>query len=718
MAIKRVYNGATIRKPGAYSSVKVENLTGFPLQATGTVGIVGEAVGGEPGVLDILEGSQIQAAKARYKSGPIADALSLLVEPSSDPRVSNGASTVIVYKTNAGTMASLALDDNTGADMIDVTSKNYGADENQINIVISEGSVEDADATIVGTIDGPFATPITAGTLAVVVNGTEYTYTCGLAGSTGATGSAADYLGDLNTNGRWSPSRPVTATQTLEKLSIAINTTALTTAKLDRGYIDVQADSTLDTVLGLVGSNRGVKGSRYLTITKGTSIEDAEEEIGGVAQISIKYTGAAVTCLLEIKDVTGERKLVTTCAAVAADNLDLVIGRQNSDDVYVKVMSLQEIVNAVNATGKYTITLGASANGDTGGQELDYTSAYIETVSFDIKRDAEHLVQFLNLQSELIDAERKTNVYGALKLEPTAKFLTAGTDGASTNTTYADGFEALETVRCNIVVPLISADDSPVSIATVNALAKSHVIKMWSTAGKSERNAYVSCLGTKAQFKAMAKSMASAYVSVCGQDPLVYSYSQGVVAYLDPWAQACIKAGMQAGSDVGEPTTYKVENVLGYRTRDGSWDPKIDYEEMIEANCMLSEPLDGGGWRDVVGNTTYGVDANFVWNRTSVVEAAGFVAYDLRYNLEAIFTGTKSKTGTASAVASLVAARMEVYLNSDIIVGDSNNDGLGFKNLSVEITGNTASIDVTITPVQGIDFILPTIYLSDIRQSA
>jgi hypothetical protein len=715
MAIKRVFNGATIRKPGAYSSVKVENLSGFPLQATGTVGIIGEAVGGEADVLDILERSQIQSAKARYKSGPIADALSLLSAPSSDPRVANGASTIIVYKTNVGTMSSLALDDNTGADMIDLISKNYGADENQVNIVVSEGSVADADAAIAGTIDGPF---VLGGTLAVVVNGTEYTYTCGMTGATGATGSAAEYLANMNLTGTWSPSKPVVTTQTAQKLSIAIDTTALATAKLDRGYIDVQSDSTLDTVLGLAGSNRGVKGSRYLTITKGTSIEDAEEEIGGVAQINIRYSGSAVTCLLEIKDVTGERKLETTCAAVAADDLDMVIARQNSDDVYVKVMSLQEIINAANATGKYVATLGTAANGDTGGEELDYTNAYIETVSFAIKRDAEHLVQFLNLQSQLVDAERKTNVYGALKLEPTAKFLSGGTDGVSSNTTYANGFEALETVRCNVVVPLISADDGAVTIASVNALAKSHVIKMWSTTGRSERNAYVSLLGTKAALKAMAKSMASAYVSICGQDPLVYSESQKAAVYLDPWAQACIKAGMQAGSEVGEPTTFKIENVMAYRVRDGSWDPKIDYEEMIESNVMISEPLDAGGWRDVVGNTTYGVDSNFVWNRVSVVEAAGFVAYDLRYNLEAIFTGTKSKTGTAASIASLVASRMEIYLKSDITVGDDTNDGLGFKDLSVQVTGNTAEISVTITPVQGIDFILPTIYLADIRQSA
>lgn len=711
MAIKRTFNGATLRKPGVYTQIKVENLTGFPLQPTGVVGIIGEAAGGEPAVLDILQGSQIQAAKARYKSGPIADALSLLVEPSNDPRIANGASTVIVYKVNPSTQSTLALDDNAGADLIDVTSKNYGVDENQISIAVAQGNTVDATAKIEGSVSGPFES-VDAKTLILNVNGTDYTYTCGITG----TQEATDIVDDLNTPANWSPSKPIIASLNAQKVNLTLDVATLTTAKLDLGYIKVDAASTLDTVAGLIGSNRGVKGSRYLTTTKGSQLEDAEEEIGAESQISILYTGSAVTCLLEIKDVSTERKLLTTCAATAADDLDIVIGREDEDGIMSPVLTIQEVVNLINATGKYTVSV-TGANASLNAIELDYTTAYIENVAFQIKRDCQHLVDFLNVQSELVSAERKSNVYGSLAILATT-FMSGAIAGVSTNTLYANGFEALETIRCNTVVPLISKDIGSVSIATINALAKSHVIKMWSTTGKSERNAYVSLLGSKAQFKAASKALASAYVSICGQDPLVFSYSQGRLAYLDPWGQACIKAGLQAGAPVGEPTTHKLENVNAYRVRDGSWDPKLDYEEMIEANCMISEPLDGGGWRDVVGNTTYGKDGSFVWNRVSVIAAAGFVAYDLRLNLESELTGTKAKTGTANSIANSVVARMEIYLKDELIVGDDTNGQLGFKNLRVEVSGNTAALDISITPVQGIDFVLPTIYLSDIRQTA
>jgi len=83
-----------------------------------------------------------------------------------------------------------------------------------------------------------------------------------------------------------------------------------------------------------------------------------------------------------------------------------------------------------------------------------------------------------------------------------------------------------------------------------------------------------------------------------------------------------------------------------------------------------------------------------------------------------VFTGTKARTGTAEAIANFIRNRMSTYKAEDIIVGDDLNDGLGYKNLRVQVEGNTVIINVSVTPVQGIDFILPTIFLANIQQSA
>ena len=716
MAIVRQFAGAAISKPGAYTDIKVQNLTGFPLQPTGIVGIVGEALGGEPGVLDELSGQAIQAAKDRYKSGPIADALTLLTDPSRDTRIANGASTVIVYKTNPSLQSSTNLLNNQTAPVTQVAlkSKNYGSDENGLSIVVSPGSVLDENATILGSIDETFDYSATGDTLVLKVNGVVYTHTSTLSGVAETAAAAA---ADLDSGGTWAPSKPVIATAVGTKVQIELDPSVITDGELEYGYIEVDVVSTLDTILGIAGEARGIRGSRFLTLTKGSLSEDAQQELGGVGILQIEYTGAATNCKLTILDTLGERKLTTTCIGVPLDDLDIVLAVTENGELQPR-LTVQSLADIINNQGNYVVTV-VGPNPDLNATELDYyTDLQIEDVAVDLARDIEDMVQFLNTVSELAEATRVSNISGSVATFSSPQAFAGAVDGVATNTNWIDGIDALRQVRVNEVVSLISADKGGVSVDTVNAAVSSHVTQMWSVNGKSERNAYVSKLGSKDDLIAAAQALNNQYVSVVGQDPFVLSESQQRLAYLDPWATACLVAGLQAGSAVGEPTTFKFTSAQGLRVRDGSWDPAVDFQELIAAGVTFLEPGPTGGFRVVLGNTTYQKDASFVWNRVSVIEAAGFVAYDLRLNLEAEFTGTKSKTGTAEQLANFITARMETFLSADIIVGDDDNDGRGFRDLRVTIEGNTAIVNIIITPVQGIDFILPTIFLADIRQSA
>jgi len=714
MSIKRTFNGATIIEPGAYSKIVVENLTGFPLQETGIVGIIGEAVGGEPRVLDILTKSQIQDAKSRYKSGPIADALELLANPSNDSRVANGASKIVVYKTNNGTQSALSLQNTESApvDQVDLLSKNWGADENQLNMTVSEGSVEDLDAEITGSVPATGGSFTLAGgeTLVLDCNGTVYTYTESLGAGVHA---IAALVADMDTALNWAPAKPVIATAEVGDLvKITLDPSVVLLGELDYGYIWVDPASTIDTILGIVGENRGQKGSRILLFRKDTD-EEVTAELGGVDQLSIKYVGAGSFSKLTIQDTLGEKKLVITNTGAPLDDLDIILEDSEGKNNY----TLSSLADLINSNASYECSV-VGPNASMNANLLDYyEDLQIEGVAGILRSDVYQLVNALNTLSLYAEAIWKSNVYRAIATFSTPQFFTNGTDGTSTNSDWADGFTAFEDERINIIVPLISKDIGSLTIDSINLLAQSHVIKMWSTLGKSERNAYISFNGSKDDLKDKAQTSNSGYCSMLGHQVRVLNKFSELV-WLDPWAAACITAGMQAGSPVGEPTTYKIINVNDIRIEDGSWSAKQDGAEMIEAGVTVLQPIDTGGFRVQLGNTTYGVDANFVWNRVSVVEAAGFVAYDLRYNLEAVFTGTKARTGTAEAVANFVKNRMSVYLGEDIIVGDDLNEGLGYKNLGVEIQGNTALINVSVTPVQGIDFILPTIYLADIRQSA
>jgi hypothetical protein len=380
--------------------------------------------------------------------------------------------------------------------------------------------------------------------------------------------------------------------------------------------------------------------------------------------------------------------------------------------------TMKDLTNAISANAAYQASVLDGA--DINAEELDfYNGLQIKGVPAVLKRDMHDTIDYLNTYSALVTAEKIENVYGPLAIFSVAKFFTGATDGVSANSDYAAGFEAFKEERIHCVVPLISKDKGSVTIDSINQLAAAHAGWSWQTDGKSERHAFVAKDCSKADLKKAIKALNSAHVTMVGHSVQVLDRSSNLV-WMDAWALACLAAGMRAGAEVGEPLTFKFVNVNDIRVADGSWSAKKDGVEMLDAGLLVVEASDGGGFRFVCGNTTYGIDESFVWNRESVVQAAGYVAYDLRTNLERVFTGRKARTGTAEAIANFIKARMSAYLGADIIVGDDLNGGLGYyeKKLRVSVEGNTAAINVSITPVQGIDFILPTIYLADIRQSA
>lgn len=707
MAIKKTFNGAAIFKPGAYSKIVVENLTGFPLQDSGTVAIVGEAVGGEPRVLDIVSKEQIQSAKARYKSGPIADALELLVSPSRDPRIANGASKIVIYKTNGGTRSALALQNDAAmpSNMLQLRSKNWGADENQLNVLISQGTIIGRDARIEGTVDAPFAMAATD-TLILNVNGTNYTYTSSLALPAA---TVAQMVADLNNVANWAPSKPVIASEVGQKVNIVIDPAIATK---DYSFIKVDMASTLDTILGLAGESRGSKGSRIFTFKKGL-VTETLPEVGGLPVMSIKYVGAGTAATMSIVKTLGELRLQTNITGAATDNLDIMLVNVEGRNFF----TMQSLADLIAANPAYEVSV-LNGSGSINASQLDfYSSVRIDHVALPISRDLFLFDDSVNFLSEFAESDIVDNAVGALDVFATPKFLTGATDGTSANIDFINAFEAFKEERINTVVPLISKDIGLLTVDSINAAAADHGAWGWSTTGKSERHVFVSKLGNKEQLKEAARALNSGYVCMVGQQVQVRN-RLGDFEWLDPWGMACVLAGMRCGAEVGEPLTHKFINVNGARVLDGSWNPRKDFNEMIDAGVTFVEPVDSGGFRVVVGNTTYGIDPSFVWNRESVVQAAGYVAYDLRFNLELEFTGRKARTGTAEAMANFIKARMSQYLEADIIVGDDENEGLGYKNLRISVQGNTALINISVTPVQGIDFILPTIYLADIRQSA
>lgn len=598
MAINVNFAGISTNKPQALSQTLVNLTGGFPLAPTGVVGIVGEAEGGAPGssagVLTYTS-QDLASLISTYKSGPIVDAARLLTQPARDNRVPNGASILRIYKTNASTKSTLALS-NGATTLFNISSANYGEDENLISVTVAAGSV-DSDA-------------------------------------------------------------------------------------------------------------------RIITVTKGDTTEVLDENDNAI-QMDIQYTGAAATATITIQS-----GVLAVATAGSVDDISITLAGK----------TIQDVVDLIDATANYDASTALQSASFKSATDLDpiSTATDVKTTAVDLFAQQKELLDIINGQSALITAVRVTNVEGTISALAKT-FLTGGAKGASSNTNFQNGFDALLAIRCNTVLPLISRDASDLitdgltdpsssfTIDAVNLQAVTHAITASNTRNKSERNAYVSKKATFANAQIASRALNSERTSMLFQDVEVLQ-ADGNLATLEPWAAACIVAGIQAGTDAGTPTTYKRINANSIAHTD--YNQKTQVELAIDAGLTPLEELDQGGFRVVVGNTTYVKDANFVFNRMSVLEAADTVAFNLRQQLEDIFVGDKVRTGTAESIKNTVISIMTNFRNAELIVGDDTNDGLGFKDLVVQITGNTAEIDITITPVQGVDFILNRITLDNIRQSA
>jgi hypothetical protein len=453
--------------------------------------------------------------------------------------------------------------------------------------------------------------------------------------------------------------------------------------------------------------------ARIITVQKG-NIKEVLSENEYAAILAIQYVGAGSAAALSIASGV----LTTSITGAPSDNLSIPLAGK----------TIQQLVDLIDAHAAYTCSTTYKLASSRSAADLDPISTPLDILtSKTLRAQQDELLDIINGESQLISATRVANVEGSIVTYSGKKFLTGAAKGASSNSLFQAGFDALLALRCNTVVPLVSQDASalttlgetdPASTFTVdavNAQALTHCVVASNTKNRSERNCYVSKKATFANAQAAAQDLNHERASMLFQDVEVLG-TDGNLAFKDPWAAACIVAGIQAGTPVGTPATFKGVNANGIRH--ASYNSKTQVDLAIAAGLTPLEEVDSGGIRVVVHNSTYSKDANFVYNRPSVLEAADYVAFNLRAQLEAIFVGEKARSGSAEAIKNAVVSIMSAFLADEIIVGDDTNENLGWKNLTVTISGNVATVEITITPVQGIDFVLNKITLDTIRQSA
>lgn len=504
-------------------------------------------------------------------------------------------------------------------------------------------------------------------------------------------------------------------------------------------------------------------GAQYIYIYKTNSSSRAEfilsgsygtiraKEYGvGGNRITIKIVGAGTTrtitlnnkrdTLIESATVGNNTVMTITNPAVGstvtinATQIVLFDGTNTSTLLKNGYNSVQDLAADISLLSGWTATMGA-VDPRLSVSVLDQVVAVSAVAGAAIKMDAYEVQQFF-AGSQIADLINPVMV--GLPSAQAETFLADGELGFTNSASIVDALAKFEKVRVNSVVPLFSRDAtddiadgltdtlSSYTIDAIHAAVKTHCSLMSTTKKKSERQGYLSFKGSYVDAKDKAMAIAFARCQMVIQDTRNID-ALGNIKWFQPWSGACLLAGARGGSPIGNPMTFKYFNMSGIRHTDQAmstpeqnividFDPDLMYDDAIKAGITFWEAPQTGGFRLVVDNTTYGKDGNWVYNRANVLYAADILAFDFRTQIENIYIGLKN-TVTAAEIKSTCESILATYLAQGITVStdDAKN---GYKQLVVQINGNTVNISVVVKLVEGIDFALLDITLQRAQSNA
>jgi hypothetical protein len=478
--------------------------------------------------------------------------------------------------------------------------------------------------------------------------------------------------------------------------------------------------------LGLYAAE--TEGMSVITINNTGTLTTESGTVGGTIVLNLGRTGGgSVAPMVTVNS--------TSLLLINNSVIEYTIPLANFPSLY----SLVQFINGSTA-GNWSAALPSTLVGQLPATSLDEVTnvGANGANAAQIKNDAYSVAQFFVQSSNVTLAQASGQ--GVVGLPPAQgpTYLAGGNLGGTQSADIVNALTAIQAVHVNSVVPLFSRDASqdildlitdPSSNYTIDAIhqaVKTFLSLQATTKARNECQGYLSLHDTYLNCKLESQNMADARIQLVIQDMLQVN-SLGNLVWFLPWAGACLLAGARGGSPVGLPMTFKYFNTSGIRQTGQllstpeaqivtDFNPQTQYDDAIMNGITFWEKPSTGGFRLVVDNTTYGADANWVYNRANVLYAADVLAYDFRNQLENIYVGAKN-TVSAAEVKSTCDSILTSYLAQGITVSTTDAPS-GYKQLVVQIVGNTINISVVVKLVEGIDFVLATITLQRATSSA
>lgn len=704
-------------------------------------------------------------ARELLTEGALLDGSRFAFEPSLDEAISGGAQQIFLLRVDPSTRSTLQLLDSLSNAVIDLATVEYGADSNSVNIQVQTGTTQGKLITIVDGTESEVLDDVGGDTIftlqytepmgdqapgwdsmTLAIDAANIT----AAGARAESGLDGDHLsigtsdsgiatvessaaGDTAIDvivyglaGGGIPTKQrVTVNGTtpvpvgsvnwdangIKGLAIVGSTAAVGTITVD----DSAATAILSVAPGSFSSG-GVRASAMfvaaeaLTLTSsagtpnvqvfGTSTTGAalaEEVTTGTGGVATAASSWASIEFLALVDVPAATTITTTGSAAKTVHTTQNTLLKVAD--YFNARQVPNVATPANPFGfVFTIETGITTLDPA---ELDHTASPINvdnpaTGSF--TADLFFVIEAINAGSQLVTATKVTGAGQPPANLGSAQFLTGGIDGVPTTTEYTKALDLLTQVRVNTIVPLTTD-------AGVHEQVRAHCEYM-AGIGRNERDAKVglkgvTALATKAEIKSKIVAVNSRHVAAVAQAVDRFDVDNIQTTY-DPQFFAAIVAGMQAGSPVGEPLTFKQVNALGF-SQATDWDPVNDAAELIDAGLTFLENQDGVGRRIVRAVTTKLGTNNIAFIEQSANEAVNFTVFNVRTNLEGL-VGKKGLAPNVNQARANVLATTSQLIKEQVLVAAAKPE--------LELIFDVLEVALAVAPVLPINFVVPTIHLS------
>lgn len=382
---------------------------------------------------------------------------------------------------------------------------------------------------------------------------------------------------------------------------------------------------------------------------------------------------------------------------VTANEVTLVAGGNSTVLDLGDFPTVAQLVDRINAVADFTADVldGNSEKPALNGLDA-VTGLALGPVATNITGTLQAVVDWLNSTGEgFITATRRAAV-GTLPANIPFTYLSGGSDGVTTLNHWQKGYETLQTIDAQWVVP-VSPEPA------IHAMNDSHVAYMTNVA-RMERRAVVGSASGMSDDNALlaAKALNSDRTSYTHLG--IYDYDDaGKLVLFPPYIAAAQIAGAFSGVNPGTALTNRTLKIRGLERKLRN---PTDTDRLIKGGVLCIEDTPKG-FKVVKSITTWLANTNYNRVEVSVGVACDHVSRNVRNILDDL-RGRKGSPALLSEAVSRVDSILRTLAQPEpmgpgVIVGDKINPA--YKNITATLEGDVLRVEFQASPVIPVNYI-------------